>query len=118
MGRRLIQSNRTHLLVSGGIAWNIENYADTAAAHSAEAAGGVEWHWFEIGGATEAAVEATTFVSLARERVRLELDASLRREFFWDLYWSANVFESFDGSPPDDRPRSDLGLSLTIGYTF
>jgi hypothetical protein len=81
-------------------------------------AGGVEWHWFEIGGSTEASVNATTFVSLARARGRFELDASLRRELFWDLYWSANVFESFDGNPPDDRPRSDLGLSFTVGWTF
>ncbi len=118
VGRRLVQSNRTQLLVFGGLAWNIENYADADADHSAEVAGGVEWHWFEIGGSTEAAVEATTFVSLARARGRLELDASIRREVFWDLYWSANVFESFDGNPPDDRPRSDFGLSFTVGWTF
>jgi len=34
------------------------------------------------------------------------------------MYWSFNLYENFDGSPPDDRPRSDFGLSFALGWTF
>ncbi|HEY8548385.1 MAG TPA: DUF481 domain-containing protein [Vicinamibacterales bacterium] len=118
IGRRIVQSNRTRVVAFGGLVWNAENYTGIDTDHSAEAAGGVEWDWFEIGGVTEAMVSATTYISLARERVRLEVDASVRRDLLWDLYWAFNLFESFDGDPPNDRPRSDLGLSVTVGWAF
>jgi hypothetical protein len=34
------------------------------------------------------------------------------------MYWAFNIHEKFDSDPPDDRPRSDLGLSFSLGWTF
>ena len=117
-GRMLSQSNSTVLLVQAGLAYNAENYSARDTDHSAEAVAGVQWDWFEIGSALEATVVADTYFSLARPRVRLDLEGVIRREIVWDLYWAVNVFESFDGDPPNDRPRSDFALSVTFGWAF
>jgi hypothetical protein len=118
VGRRLIQSNRTHLLVQGGLDYDGERYADVGSfEHSAEVFGGVDWDWFAPG-ATEAAVVATTYISLARQRVRLEWDATVRRDMFSSMFWALNIFDSVDSDPPADRPRSNLGVALTLGWTF
>lgn len=118
VGRVLLQSNQARLAVEGGLDYDAEWYesADDAD-HSVEAFGGVEWDWFGDADTTILAA-ATTFVSLERERIRLELDADLRRDVAGDLYASLNVFESFDSSPPGDRSRSNLGVSVALGWTF
>lgn len=117
-GRMLWKSNSTVLLVQGGLAYNAENYHNRDTDHSAEAVAGVQWDWFESGSTLEASFVADTYVSLARARARLDLEAAIRRDIVWDLYWAVNVFERFDGDPPNDRPRSDFALSMTLGWVF
>ena len=119
VGRMLVRSNRTLLSVQGGLDYDAEQYdAVDSFDHSVEVFAGADWDWFAIGAATEAAVVATTFISLERQRARLELDSTLRRDIFWSMYWALNVLESFDSDPPDDRPRSDLNVSFGLGWTF
>ena len=119
VGRMLIHSQRSHLAVSGGLDYDGEQYDSVGSFdHSVELFGDVVWDWFARDSVTEAKVEATTYVSLARQRLRLEWDSSLRRDIFWDLYWAVNITESFDSDPPDDRPRSDFLLSFTLGWSF
>ena len=119
VGRTLVQSNRTRLSVQGGLDYDAEQYGDIDSFdHSAELFAGADWDWFETGSALEAAIEATTFISLNRQRARLQLDGTLRRDVFWSMYWALNVLERFDSDPPGDRPRSDLGVSFTLGWTF
>jgi hypothetical protein len=119
IGRRLIQTNRGIFSVEGGLDYDAEKYGDREAFdHSGEVFAGVAGDWFAAGGSTEASVAARTFISLARRRTRLELDSSLRRDLALNLYWAFNIEESFDSDPPRDRPRSDLGLSFSLGWTF
>jgi hypothetical protein len=119
VGRRLVQSNAMLLSVQGGLDYNSESYgSEDSAAHSAELFAGVDWDYFSPAWATEALVVATTYISLERQRARLQLDAQMRRDIFWSMYWSVNVFESFDSDPPGDRERSNLGLSFALGWAF
>ena len=119
VGRMLVRSNRTLLSVQGGLDYDGEQYdAVDSFDHSVEVFGGVDWDWFAIGAGTQAAVAATTFISLERQRARLELDGTLRRDVFWSMYWALNVLERFDSDPPGDRPRSDFGVSFTLGWAF
>lgn len=118
VGRALVRSQRLVVSVHGGLAYDAENYAGADTSHAAEAVAALDLDWFAPGSATEAMLDTTTFISLARARARLEVDGSIRRDFVWDLYWALNVFERFDGDPPGDRPRSDLGLSFTLGWVF
>ena len=117
IGRKLIQTNEMLLTAEGGLDYDGESYGQEAGSdHSAELFAGVDWDHF--GSAWETRVVATTFIGLARTRARLELDAQLRRDLFWNMYWSMNMFESFDSDPPGDREGSNLGVSFTLGWSF
>jgi hypothetical protein len=119
VGRRLVQSNRMLLSVEGGLDYNGERYdSEDSTHHSAELFGGVDWNYFSPRWSTETTLVATTYIGLERQRARLELDARLRREIVWDLYWAVNVFESFDSAPRGDRERSNVGLAFNVGWTF
>jgi hypothetical protein len=117
-GRILIESADTLLLAEGGLDYNAENYAgidDTD--RTAEVFGEMVWEWAP-GGPIEATVSAKTEISLDRARVRLDLDADLRRDVFWNLYWSVHVFDDADSDPPDDAPTNSFGLSFGLGWSF
>ena len=119
VGRKLIQSNRMLLSVEGGLDYDGESYASKESTdHSAELFAGVDWDYFSPAWATETRVVAATYISLERQRARLELDAQLRRDIFGSLYWAVNIFEGFDSDPPGDRERSNFGLSFAVGWTF
>jgi hypothetical protein len=119
VGRRLIQSNRHELRAEGGFDYDGDRFTGTGAFdHSAEAFAGINWNWFEPGHSMDAEADATTFFGLTRSRFRLEVDASVRREVLSDIYWSVKVFEDFDSDPPDARPRSNVGVTFLIGWTF
>jgi hypothetical protein len=117
--RMLLQTNRTVLAVEGGVDYDGEAYDSADAfSHSVEVFGGTSWNWFAPGHSTQAAVDATVFISLERQRMRLELDSKLRRDLLSSMYWALSIIENFDSNPPGDRPRSDLGLSVSLGWVF
>lgn len=117
-GRTLVQSNLTALTVQGGFDYAQERYAGAEAIdHAAEVFGRVEWDWFPDG-TTDAYLKGTTYVSLARQRTRLALDAHVRRDVFGSIYWAVNLFENFDSDPPGGRQRSDFGVAFGIGWGF
>jgi hypothetical protein len=119
VGRRLVQSNRMILLVEGGLDYAGDSYGgEDSTDHSAEVFAGFNWDFFPPAWASDAKVVAATFISLQRQRMRLDVDAQMRRDIFWSMYWSINLFNNFDSDPPGDRKRSNLGLSLTVGWTF
>lgn len=118
VGRRLIQTQEILLSAHGGVNYDAERYAGLSTDHSAEAFVGADWDWLPAGGAVEARVAGTTFASLARGRVRVELDAHVTRDLFWRLYWAVHALQSFDSDPPGDARRSDFGVSSTIGWSF
>ena len=52
-------------------------------------------------------------------RLRLEANASLRRELFSDFYFGLKGYESYDSEPATEgAQKNDWGLSLTFGYSF
>jgi hypothetical protein len=117
-GRILIESPETLLLAEGGVDYNAENYTGADETdRSAEAFGAVNWEWSPTG-PTTATITAKTEFSLDRERVRLGLNAQLRRDVFWNLYWSVNVFDDADSDPPEDARTNSFGLSIGFGWSF
>ena len=120
VGRRLVQSNATVFSVEGGLDYAGEDYESAEPFdHSLEAFGGLHWDYFPAASSDlTASLDAGTFISLARPRARLQIDGSLRHDMFWDTYWAFNIHERFDSDPPDDRPRSGLGLSFSLGWAF
>ncbi|HEY1304120.1 MAG TPA: DUF481 domain-containing protein [Vicinamibacterales bacterium] len=119
IGRRLVRTNRGHLSVKGGLDYDTERYSEVGEFdHSAEALAGLELDFFEPGNSLEGTLEGNTFFNLSRSRFRAEWDASVRKEVLWDLYWAVNFFDSYDSDPPEDTPHRNLGLSITLGWTF
>src|SRR4029453_13120805 len=59
-----------------------------------------------------------SFFALNRARVRLELNTRFKSDIVGDLYWSVNVFESYNGAPPAGQKSNDSGVSAAIGWSF
>jgi hypothetical protein len=113
------QSNRT--VVSGvmAIALTREKYTDEGGENVAEAVGGVLWDFFTFDGrSTNLDTSALTFIALNRARLRVELNTSFRSDIVTDLYWSINLFESYNGAPPEGRKQNDFGVSANVGWSF
>ena len=52
-------------------------------------------------------------------RARLQLDASIKREFWKDLFVSLDVYNSYDNRPPNPQAdRNDVGVVLSVGWTY
>ncbi len=117
--RVLVQSNRTVLAMVGGAAFTREQYLGANEENVAEAAAGVTWDLFTFDGrSTNLDVTLLSFYALNRPRARFELDSSFKSDIVGDLYWSINVFESYNSDPPDAGKSSDFGVSAAIGWSF
>ena len=118
--RVLAQSNRTLLAAVGGAAFTREQYQGTEDEIVAEAVAGMTWDWFTFDGrSTNLDVGAVSFYALNRDaRVRLELNASFKSDIVGDLYWSINLFDSYNSDPPTDQKTNDFGVSAAVGWSF
>ena len=104
----------------GGVVYTSEQYADADDASVLEAVAGADWDWFTYDGrSTNMGVTALTFYALTGDaRFRLELSTSFKSDIISDLYWSINVFESFNSLPPTGQKKNDFGISAAIGWSF
>jgi hypothetical protein len=119
-GRILAQSNRTLVTALAGVAFTREQYAGEGDQSIAEAVVGGSWEWFTFDGrSTNLSTGTFTYYALNSDsRVRLEMNTTFKSDIVGDLYWSINVFESFNSQPPTDQKKNDFGVSATIGWTF
>lgn len=120
VARRLVQTNRTILAAFGGAAYTREQYQDEPGEDIAEAIAGAAWDFFTFDGrSTNLHVGLTTFSALSNgSRLRLELDTSFKSDIVGDLYWSVNLFDSYNGRPPAGEKTNDFGISAAIGWSF
>ena len=118
--RILSQSNRTLLSVRGGAAFTREEYAGSDDEKVAEAVAGMNWEWFTFDGrSTNLDVKVLSFYALNRDaRVRLELNTSFKSDIVGDLYWSINLFDSYNSDPPSGQKSNDSGVSAAVGWSF
>ena len=118
--RAVVQTNQTLLGVMGGVAYTTEQYAGADDVSVLEAVAGADWDWFTYDGrSTNMAVTALTFYALTGDaRFRLELNTSFKSDIISDLYWSINMFESFNSLPPTGQKKNDFGISAAIGWSF
>jgi hypothetical protein len=118
--RTVVQTNQTTLALMGAVAYTTEKYSDAEGATVLEAVGGADWDWFTYDGrSTNMSASALTFYALTGDaRFRLELNTSFKSDIISDLYWSINMFESFNSQPPAGQKMNDFGISATIGWSF
>jgi hypothetical protein len=117
--RVFIQSNRAVLAAVAGAAYTREQYAGDEDQSVAEAVAGATFDWFTFDGrSTNLDVSVISFYALDEPRVRLELDATFKSDIVGDLYWSVNLFESYNSRPPADEKTNDFGISAAVGWSF
>ena len=120
IARRLVQTNRSLLAAYGGAAYTREQYQGENGNDVAEAIAGTAWDFFTFDGrSTNLHVGVTTFTALTNgARLRLELDTSFKSDIVGDLYWSVNLFNSYNSRPPADEKSNDFGISAAVGWSF
>lgn len=122
LGRRLIQTDKTNLLVIGGGAYSHENYVAQPGTqpvlNNAEALLGAKFSTFRFK-TLNINTQAFLFPSLTDVgRYRVSAQSNLRIELVRNFYWNFQVYENYDTHPPVSAPKNDLGLTTSVGWTF
>jgi len=120
-GRFVVQTNRTVVAWSGGLAVNREIPIEGEQKDNVEAFLGASYSFFTYD--TPKTNIITSFVvhpSLnVSGRWRTDFDATLSREIVRDFTIGTMFYHSYDSRPPtEDAKGHDFGITLTIGWTF
>ena len=120
-GRYVIQTNRSSLAVLVGAIVNREQPVEGDTLNGAEALLAIVYSTFmydfpKLSFDTSLKV----FPSFTESgRLRLQFNASARREIISDFYVSISLFDTFDSQPPTEgASKNDWGPVLSIGYNF
>jgi putative salt-induced outer membrane protein YdiY len=119
IGRKLLQTERTSLLLLGGGAYSHERYFNQPApANNAETIVGLVFSTFRFK-TVDLNSQTLVFPSISDPgRVRLSSQSNLQIEFFRNFIWSFQLYENFDSHPPVVAPRNDLGVNTGVGWKF
>lgn len=121
LGRTAIQSNRTVLRGSIGLAAVEERASSGATDEEVEAVAGANYSFFTYDyPSTSVDVRFSVFHGLSSDGgLRAEADISVRREVWRDLYLSLSIYESYDADPiVTTAAENDWGMTTAIGWTF
>lgn len=121
LGQYLVRSNRAIFGVGGGLSVNQELPVDGDAVENLEAMLSVRQSYFTYDYPKTTMSLATDFYPSLSQwgRVRVELNSSIKREVIHDFTVGFTVYDSYDNRPPTAEARkNDVGLTLTIGWTF
>jgi hypothetical protein len=119
--RMVARNTRNELLAGGGLSVNRENPVEGESTTNLEAAAGFDYSNFAYDFPnTDIRVTVMGYLGLNQwGRVRLEANASLRREIFSDFYLGLTLYESYDSEPATSgAQKNDWGGGLTLGYSF
>lgn len=122
VGRKLLQTNRSNIALVGGAAFSREKFEDAADYDSnAELVGAITLESFRFD-SPELDLSASFVVLpnlLTKGRYRLQANGKAKIELLHNLYWSLNVYESFDSDPPSEiSERNDFGITISLGWSF
>jgi uncharacterized protein DUF481 len=119
-GRYLMQRPVTTFSVFAGAAYTREQFEGTPTDNSAEALVGADWEWFTPGNNdTDLSSTVLSYYSLSGDaRARIEFNTAYSQKLVKDLHWSLNVFDSYNGDPPEGQKANDFGVSITLGWSF
>jgi hypothetical protein len=121
VGQFLVHSNRAIVAVGGGLSTSREVPVDGDSTQELEALIAARQSYFTYDTPkTNVTMGASLYPSLSRwGRVRLEFNGQFNREIVKDFTVGFTIYDSFDSDPPTEGARkNDVGLSLTIGWTF
>jgi hypothetical protein len=121
IGHFLARSNHSTFAVGGGLSTSREVPVEGDSTQEIEALFAVRQSYFTYDRPkTDIGLSADIYPSLSSwGRVRIEFDGHAKREIIRDFSIGFSMYDSFDSKPPTEGSRrNDVGLSLTIGWTF
>ena len=120
-GRFLRQTNRSEILIAGGLAFTNELFTASTATNSLEALLSAQANYYQLDSPkTDMQCELTLYPSLTDlGRIRSELSLSLTHEVIKNFNTGLMVFDNFDSRPPSETlAKNDFGVTLMVGWTF
>jgi Protein of unknown function, DUF481 len=120
-GPRLVNSNRAQLGIGAGLAFNNEQGVDVESTQNLEALFLFRMSFYTYDRPkTNLDISTVYYPSLSDPgRQRLQLDASVKREFWKDLFLALNMFDTFDSRPPNpEADKNDVGVVVSIGWSY
>jgi hypothetical protein len=121
IGRYLVQTNRALLGTAGGLLVNRENAVEGETTTNIEAFAAATYEFFTYDSPkTSLDMTFAVFPSLnVSGRYRTDFSLALSREVLPDFTIGATAYDSYDSKPPAGSSSThDIGISLTIGWTF
>lgn len=120
-GTRWVNTNRAQWWTGAGLAVNDERAVDNAPTQNVEAIMNTRASYFSYDRPrTNVDFNFQYFPSLSNfGRQRIQVDSSIKREIWKDVFLTVNVFDSFDSRPPQaDAQRNDVGVVLAFGWSY
>ena len=121
IGPRLVNSNRAQMVVGAGLAFNDERGVDVEPTQNIEALlmFGTSFYTYDRP-RTNLDINLQYYPSLSNAgRRRVQLDSSVKREFWKDLFVALTLYNSYDSRPPNPAAdTNDVGVVLSIGWTY
>ena len=120
VARRLVNSNRAQFDVGGGAVYNNEDGIDTEPRRNIEGLLGFQTSYYTYDRPkTTVDASADYFPGLTDwGRHRLQINASVRREVWKDVFIALSLYDTFDSEPPSpDAARNDVGVAMSIGWS-
>jgi hypothetical protein len=120
-GRYIVQTNQAQLIPYAGVLGNREEPVQGDGTYNAEGLIGARYSYFMYDFpklTISASVDIYPSFTVSG-RVRIEADASVRREIISDFYMAVSIFDSYDSKDPTTQlSRNDWGPTISIGYSF
>jgi hypothetical protein len=120
-GPRLINSNRAQMTLGGGFSVNDERGVDVEPTQNIEGVLTFRTAYYTYDRPkTTLDLSMAYYPSLSNlGRHRVQLDASVKRELWKDLFVSLSFFNTYDNRPPNPAAsNNDIGIVTSIGWTY
>ncbi len=120
-GPRLINSNRAQMSLGAGLVFNDERGVDVEPTRNTEALFVFQTSYYTYDRPkTNLDINLQYYPSLSNiGRNRLQLDASVKREFLKDLFVGLSLYNTYDSRPPNPTANTnDIGVVVSIGWSY
>jgi hypothetical protein len=121
IGPRLVNSNRAQMTVGAGAVVNDERGVDVEPTQNIEALLMFQTSFYTYDRPTTSLdISLVSYPSLSDAgRHRVQLDASVKQEFWKDLFVGLSLYNTYDNRPPNPASNSnDVGVVLSVGWTY
>ena len=123
IGRYLKNTNRSTIIVFGGLAWQNTRYSQTNGLqqfnqNTAAGLAGAIVELFKFNN-TNLTITGTVFPAISQPgRVYTNLNATYYLKFYNDFTWNLSFYGNWDNQPPHNFSGSNYGMSSGLGWTF